>query len=76
MKKYQSDKEGKKAFVDGPLSDLVYQANTGWGGCVYEVTENGEEYVCLLNYDRIACTKICVSADSCEAIVRNVFKNL
>lgn len=76
MKKYRSDKEGKKAFVDGPLSDLVYQANTNWGGCVYEVDANGEEYVYLLNYNREACKRICVSASSCEAIVLDVFKNL
>lgn len=76
MKKYRSDREGKKAFVDGPLSDLVYQANTGWGGCVYEVDDKGEEYVYLLDYDRVACNKIRVSASSCEAIVLDVFKNL
>lgn len=76
MKKYRSDVEGKRAFVDGPLSDLMYQANTGWYGCVYEKEDNGEEYVYLLDENREACNRICVSASSCEAIVLDVFKNL
>lgn len=76
MEKYESNITGKKNFVDGPLSNLVYQANTGWYGCVYEVDDNGEEYVYLLNYEKEPCNKIRVSADSCQAIVEDVFKNL
>lgn len=73
---YRSDRAGKEAFVNGPLSDLIYQANTGWGGCKYTVTPQGGEYVALLTLNGEEAHIICVTADSCEAIVRDVFKYL
>ena len=74
---YRSDAQGKEDFVNGPLSDLIYQANTGWYGCRYHKDLNGEELVYLLNRNGEEVSRgICVTADSCEAIVRDVFKNL
>ena len=80
MKKYSQTIEGKKAFVEEVISPLLVSASTGYVGAEYEV-KNHMEYVWLLNdlggnFGICRVRKINVSGDSCEAIVRDVFKNL
>lgn len=77
IKRYNNNPEGKKAFVDEVLSPLLAQANTGWyWGCHYEYDPVMGEYVCIHCYDGSSTKRIDVSADSLEAIVLDVFKNL
>lgn len=77
MKIYQSTKPGKAEFVKEVLSPLIYQADTGWGGAEYEYDENNkEEYVYLITLDGERATRIRVSGDSLEALVRDTFRNL
>ena len=66
----------KSAFVEKYLSPTVKHANSGWKGVEYAVYSNGEEYVFFLDdkYDR--CGGICVTADSKQAIVTDVFDNI
>lgn len=77
IKRYQGDYEGKEAFVREVLSPLLAQANTGWyWGCHYEHIPGEGEWVCIHRYDGATAVRINVYADSLEAIVRDVFKNL
>lgn len=66
----------KSAFVERYVSPTVKHANSGWKGVEYTVYSNGEEYVFFLdnNYDR--CCGVCVTADSKQAIVTDVFDNI
>ena len=80
MKKYEATILGKQLFVEEVLSPLLYSANTGYLGAEYE-EDNGKEFVYLLNdlggvLGLCRVKKINVTADSLEAIVRDVFKNL
>lgn len=77
IKTYKSNIDGKRAFVKEVLSPLLVQAGTGWYGAEYEYDEpHRRETVYLLNVTGDRCTAIDVSADSNEAIVRDVFKHL
>lgn len=66
----------KSAFVERYVSPTVKHADSGWKGAEYAVYSNGEEYVFFLddNYDR--CRGVCVTADSKQAIVTDVFDNI
>lgn len=68
-------KKDKSQFVSIVLSKLLIEADTGWYGAKYEVTDNGE-YVYLLTDKGYRSKKIDVTADSLESIVRDVFNNL
>lgn len=77
IKRYKNNFEGKKAFVEEVLSPLLTQANTGWyWGCHYEYEPGIGEYVYIHYYDGSSAKRIDVGADSLEAIVLDVFKNL
>lgn len=75
-KRYESTTEGKAAFVAEVLSQLLVQADTGWAGAEYLCDDHGNEYVFLLTKQGWRSHKIAVTADSLEAIVRDVFQNL
>lgn len=75
-KTYESTTVGKAAFVAEVLSPLLVQAGTGWHGAEYVRDEHGNENVYLLTRQGWRSTKINVTADSLEAIVRDVFQNL
>lgn len=77
IKIYKSDIDGKRAFVKEVLSPLLVQSGTGWYGAEYEHDEPRRcETVYLLNEAGDRCNAIDVSADSNEAIIRDVFKRL
>lgn len=76
---YSSSLEGKKLFVEKVLAPLLKQANTGWDwGCTYEYyPDTGTEKVYFLNRHKERITPgVDVTADSLEAIVRDVFNRL
>ena len=73
---YGSTTAGKAAFVAEVLSPLLKQADTGWAGAEYLCDDHGNEYVFLLTKQGWRSRKIAVTADSLEAIVRDVFQNL
>lgn len=77
MKRYRSTIQGKVEFVKEVISPLLYQADTGWYGAVYEYNETThDEIVYLLTRDGYRSNAIYVNGDSLEALVRDVFKNL
>ena len=81
IKTYSSDYEGKEAFVKEVLSPLLIQADTGWYGAEYEAKFNEthqveREYVWLLSKNGVRNKCVNVYANSLEAIIRDVFRNL
>lgn len=72
---YGSTTAGKAAFVAEVLSPLLVQADTGWNGAEYVKTDRGE-YVFLLTPQGWRSKQIDITADSLEAIVREVFQSL
>ena len=65
----------KSFFIEHFLSPTLEACECGWRKCQYLVKPDGEEYVIIT--DNNGYTKrICISADSKEAIVRDVFNNL
>lgn len=75
MKVYKSDIDGKAKFVSEVIAPLMVQADTGWYGAEYEEDDCGE-FVYLLDKDSYRCKAINVSANSLQAIVLEVFKNI
>lgn len=81
IKTYGSHYWNKNEFVEEVLSPLLIQADTGWYGAKYEAdfdTNNNviAEYVWLLSENGIRSKHVNVYANSLEAIVRDVFRNL
>ena len=66
----------KSTFVEKYVSPTVKHANSGWAGTEYVVYSNGEEYVFFLDGNHDRCCGICVTADSKQAIVADVFDNI
>lgn len=70
---YRDNKEGKKAFTAAILAPLAIQG--GYNGCEYTIDQNGDEWlICEADYG--ARLKICVSANSCLAMAKDLLQKL
>lgn len=70
---YRDNKEGKKAFTAAILAPLAVQS--GYNGCEYTIDENGEEWL-ICPVEKGTGLKICVSADSCIAMAKDLLQKL
>lgn len=75
QRKYRSNASGKEEFVKEVFAPLIRSFNSGWVNATYEKKENGEEFVTLYTEEGFA-RKICVTADSIVALIRDVFRNI
>lgn len=70
---YRDNEAGKQAFANDILTILARQA--GYEGCIYSVDENGDEWLTCPS-ENGGNLKICVSADSCIAMAKDLLANL
>ena len=70
---YRENEAGKQAFTNDILTMLARQA--GYEGCIYSVDENGDEWLTCpsKNGENL---KVCVSADSCLSMARDLLSKL
>ena len=71
--KYRDNEAGKQAFANDILTMIARQA--GYEGCIYSVDESGEEWL-TCPVEKGTDLKICVSADSCIAMAKDLLQNL
>ena len=70
---YRENEAGKQAFTNDILTMLARQA--GYEGCIYSVDENGEEWLTCPSKNG-GNLKVCVSADSCLSMARDLLSKL
>ena len=70
---YRENEAGKQAFANDVLTILARQA--GYKGCIYSVDENGDEWLTCPS-ENGGNLKVCVSADSCIAMAKDLLQNL
>lgn len=70
---YRENEAGKQAFTNDILTMLARQA--GYEGCIYSVDENGEEWLTCPSKNG-GNLKVCVSADSCLSMERDLLSKL
>lgn len=70
---YRENEAGKQAFTNDILTILARQA--GYEGCIYSVDENGDEWLKCPSKNG-GELKVCVSADSCLAMARDLLSKL
>ena len=70
---YRENEAGKQAFTNDILTMLARQA--GYEGCIYSVDENGDEWLTCPS-ENGGKLKVCVSADSCLAMARDLLSKL
>lgn len=70
---YRENEAGKQAFANDVLTMLARQA--GYKGCIYSVAENGDEWLTCPSEDG-GNLKVCVSADSCLAMAKDLLSKL
>lgn len=70
---YRENEAGKQAFANDILTMLARQA--GYEGCIYSVDKNGDEWLTCPS-ENGGELKVCVSADSCLAMARDLLSKL
>lgn len=70
---YRENEAGKQAFTNDILTMLARQA--GYEGCIYSVDENGDEWLTCPSKNG-GNLKVCVSADSCLAMAKDLLSKL
>lgn len=70
---YRENEAGKQAFTNDILTMLARQA--GYEGCIYSVDENGEEWLTCPSKNG-GNLKVCVSADSCLSMAKDLLSKL
>lgn len=70
---YRENEAGKQAFTNDILTMLAKQA--GYEGCIYSVDENGDEWLTCPSKNG-GNLKVCVSADSCLSMAKDLLSKL
>lgn len=70
---YKENEAGKQAFANDILTMLARQA--GYEGCIYLIDKNGDEWLTCPAKNG-ADLKVCVSADSCLSMARDLLEKL